>query len=431
MLAPLLLTAEGPLIPLPEGISSRISSPQVIVSPDRADWTYELGEPVTFTIEVRYDGQLLPGATVVYRTGPEHFEGDPIRVQLPDGRLTIEGQSMNSPGFLRCEANTTIQGKSYRGLATAAFAPLEIEPTQVEPEDFDAFWERQLEQLKWVKPKLKKTLLPDRCTPEVNVYAVRYTSRSIMGEVPFYGILTEPVKPGKYPAILIVPGAGVRPYKGQTGLSQHGIIVLEIGIHSIPVTHYDSSLYEDLRFGALSGYNTFNLDNPEKYYYHRVYLGCVQGNTVLADHPMWDGETLVVAGGSQGGQLSIVTSALDDRVTGTVSNFPAYCDVTGYLHGRAGGWPHMFRGEEHRTPEKIKTTAYYDAVNFARRLHAPIDMAFGFNDVTCPPTSMFSAYNSIPGEKTLHLQLEMGHPSTDEFSTFYYQRILKMAGRGD
>jgi cephalosporin-C deacetylase len=178
----------------------------------------------------------------------------------------------------------------------------------------------------------------------------------------------------------------------------------------------------------LTGYNVSKLDDPIEYYYHRVYLGCVRANDVLVNHPMWDGETLVVCGGSQGGQLSMVVSALDKRVTGTVTNYPAYCDVTGYLHGRAGGWPHMFRGDQHRTEAKIQTTAYYDALNFARRLHAPISMAFGYNDVTCPPTSMQAAYNSIEVEKELHLQLEMGHRATSEFNANFTERILRMAG---
>jgi cephalosporin-C deacetylase-like acetyl esterase len=55
-------------------------------------------------------------------------------------------------------------------------------------------------------------------------------------------------------------------------------------------------------------------------------------------------------------------------------------------------------------------------------------MAFGYNDVTCPPTSMQAAYNVIPVDKELHLQLEMGHGSTGEFSSMFTERILRMAG---
>lgn len=428
LLVPLLLPAEEGTLPLPEGIASRVVSPVVIVAPDRTDWTYAPGDPLVFSIEVRADGQPVAGAMVAYRIGPEKFEGETVTAKLPTGRLTVDGGTLEEPGFLRCEVSTTIQGQTYEGMATAAFSPSEIAPTQVDPHDFDAFWEAQVALLEEVPLELKKTLLPEKCTPGVNVYAVRFTSRNHWREVPFYGILTEPAEPGSYPAVLRLPGAGVRPYSGQVGLSERGVIALEIGIHGIPVTYYESSLYDDLRFGALSGYNTVNLDDPRRYYYQRVYLGCLRANDVLVNHPMWDGKNLVVCGGSQGGQLSIVTSALDKRVTGTVTNYPAYCDVTGYLHGRAGGWPHMFREEMNRTEEKIRTTRYYDALNFARRLHAPISMAFGYNDVTCPPTSMQAAYNVITVEKELHLQLEMGHRPSREFNSLFTERILKMAG---
>ena len=58
---------------------------------------------------------------------------------------------------------------------------------------------------------------------------------------------------------------------------------------------------------------------------------------------------------------------------------------------------------------EVETLAYFDVVNFARRVNAPGWYSWGYNDVTCPPTSMYSAYNVIPGVKDLHLYLETGH----------------------
>ena len=68
----------------------------------------------------------------------------------------------------------------------------------------------------------------------------------------------------------------------------------------------------------------------------------------------------------------------------------------------------------HRTPEKIETSKYYDVVNFARRLRVPGLYSWGYNDATCPPTSMYSAYNVITAPKTLLLALETGHNTTPE-----------------
>jgi cephalosporin-C deacetylase-like acetyl esterase len=80
----------------------------------------------------------------------------------------------------------------------------------------------------------------------------------------------------------------------------------------------------------------------------------------------------------------------------------------------------MFRATEgpnvHRDEAKIVTSRYYDVVNFARRIKAPGLYAWGFNDETCPPTSMYAAYNAITAEKSLLLALEMGHPPVPELT---------------
>ncbi|MFN7930184.1 MAG: acetylxylan esterase [Blastocatellia bacterium] len=202
-----------------------------------------------------------------------------------------------------------------------------------------------------------------------------------------YGILSEPKAPGKYPAVLEVPGAGIRPYNGRLDLAERGIITLQIGIHGLPV-NLPQEVYDSLGRSGVASYWTYNLDNKDRYYYRRVYLGCVRANDFLVKHPKFDGVNLVVTGGSQGGAL-IVTAGLDSRVKALAAYYPALSDVTGYLNNRAGGWPHMFRQAgagfaPHA--DKIETTKYYDVVNFARRVKAPGLYTWGFNDETCPPT---------------------------------------------
>lgn len=259
-------------------------------------------------------------------------------------------------------------------------------------------------------------LLPEYSTPAVNVYHVNLQNvgGDGRGVSRLYGILCEPKAEGKFPAVLSVPGAGVRPYRGMIALAEKGIITFQIGIHGLPVI-LNREVYDSLQRGALARYIFYNLDNRNRYYYRRVYLGCVRANDFLTGLAKWNGQDLAVTGGSQGGALSIVTAALDPRVKGLAAAYPALSDLTGYLHNRAGGWPHMFRAtgaDSHRTKEKIETSKYYDVVNFARRVKAPGIYTWGFNDKTCPPTSMYAAYNVIPGKKELLLAVEMGHATT-------------------
>ncbi|MDQ8181004.1 acetylxylan esterase [Pelagicoccus sp. SDUM812005] len=406
-----------------------VQIPELTVAPDRADWTYKLGEPVTFTILLHAHGNVLDDVEVSYQVGPELYEGETRTATLRDGRFSFQAAPLSQPGFLRCNASVTLDGKSYSAKATAAFSPEQIRPTQSEPDDFDEYWDKQLETLKQIDLRPLKKPYPELNTPEVNAYKVRYQSwGKLDGEAPFYGVLTEPNKEGKFPAVLQVPGAGVRSYTGNMQLAEAGFIAFQIGIHSIPID-LEGDVYSNLRYAGLHNYWGYNLNDRDEYYFRRVFLGCVKALDILTTHPNWDGETLIVYGGSQGGFLSIVTSALDKRVTGLVANYPAYCDVTGTLHQRAGGWPKMFKYDRYRNEDMIATTAYYDGVNFAKRLTVPGSFAFGYNDTVCPPTSMYSAYNVITAPKDLTIQVDMGHTASEPFREQTFQRILKIAGK--
>ena len=84
-------------------------------------------------------------------------------------------------------------------------------------------------------------------------------------------------------------------------------------------------------------------------------------------------------------------------------------DLAGYLHGRAGGWPHMLNKKEYQTTDVINTLKYYDTANFARNIRVKGFYAFGFNDEVCPPTTTYSVYNTISAPKELILAPTSGH----------------------
>ncbi len=383
---------------------------KVNIAPQHGDWIYKPGETVKFDVMVTKNDVLLPGVEITYEAGPEMLT--PVKrdkLTLKDGKTTIDGGTMKTAGFLRCRVYAKYDGKNYEGLATAAFSPEAIQPTTTLPSDFIQFWDNAKADLAKVPMDARMTLLPERCTSTVNVYHVNLQNYREGSRL--YGIVCIPKAPGKYPAVLKVPGAGVRGYYGDVTNAEKGLITFEIGIHGIPVT-MDASVYTDISRSALDGYANYNLDNKDRYYYKRVYLGCVRSVDFIFSLPEFDGSNIIVSGGSQGGALAIVTAALDNRIKGLVAYYPALCDLTGYLNGRAGGWPHMFNDankEFNNTPQKVETSKYYDVVNFARQVKVPGFYSWGYNDVTCPPTSMYSAYNVIKAPKTLYLAEETGH----------------------
>ncbi|MBS1794131.1 MAG: acetylxylan esterase [Acidobacteria bacterium] len=389
------------------------------VAPDRSDWTYQLNEPVRFTVAVTLNNRPVAGLPVKYSCGQEQMPPSLVRTATTtDQSLTIEAGTLKEPGFLRCIVTMSKDGRTYRGLATAGFRPDLIEPTTTDPPDFDEFWAAGRAELAKLPLDAKMEPLPSYSTPTVDVYHVSFQNVGRIANAPsrIYGILAIPKSSNpnqKFPAVLHVPGAGVRPYRGSLALAERGIITLQIGIHGIPVT-LDPAVYADLAAGALKMYMVDGLDDKNDFYFRRVILGCLRANDFLMSLPQFDGKNLAVMGGSQGGGLSVMTAALDRRVKRLAVWIPAMADMTGYLHGRAGGWSHAFKYEKNRTPAKIETSKYYDTVNFARRLRAPVFYTFGYNDETCPPTSMFAAYNTITAPKKLVLALETGHGLTNE-----------------
>jgi cephalosporin-C deacetylase-like acetyl esterase len=414
----------------------RTGAVRVSVVPERADWSYAAGAPARFRVAITRDGHALAGTALRYACGPEMMPpAVEETVTLSADDVVIDGGTMKEPGFLRCVVTTTVEGREYRSVGTAAYAPEKIEPAVENPVDFDAFWARAKETLAKLPIDARLTPKPDLSTAKADVYHVslQNVGSDAKGASRFYGILAVPTAEGKFPAVMNPPGAGVRPYRGLVELAGKGFITLQVGIHGIPVD-LPAEAYDSLRDGAFSsgrGYALFNLDDPERYYYRRVYLGCLRANDLLVGHPKWDGRNLVVTGGSQGGALTIVTAGLDPRVTALAPYYPALSDMTGYVKGRAGGWPHIFREEKdgHRTPAKIRAAAYYDVVNFARRVKAPGLYSWGWNDEVCPPTSTYAAYNVVTAPKQLLLALETGHFTVPEQTEKVDRWIEAQVGR--
>ncbi len=395
---------------LPLSAQIRGNEIRVVVSPDKLDWTYKPGEKCNFTVQVYKAQNLLPDAVIDYEIGPDRYPAEKKQnVVLKDGKLTLSGK-MTEPGFYRCNVTAKVNGVNYQGTAAAAYAPEQIKPRVTEPAGFYSYWTDVLADARQIPLATTMTLLPERCTEKVNVYEVSY--QNIRHGSRTFGILCVPKAPGKYPALLRVPGAGVRPYYGDVMTAEKGAITLEIGIHGVSVTQ-PQAFYDLLSNGAVNGYPFQNTDDKDGMYYKRVVVGAVRGVDLIASLPEFNGEALGVTGSSQGGALSVITAALDNRVTCYAAVHPAMCDHQAARFQVAGGWPHYFEYNTNPSQAQIATADYYDVVNFGRHIQVPGWFSWGYNDQVCPPTSMYAAYNTISAPKTLDLYLETAH--------FWYQ----------
>ena len=373
----------------------------VTVQPDHQDWTYKTGEKATFTVNVLKSGTLLDNVSIDYAAGPEMYQDVKKSVVLKDGTLKLTG-TMKQPGFYRVDVTAHVDGKEYKGACGAAFSPEQLQPSTVMPQDFSDFWQNAISEARKTALEPTKRLLPERCTKDVNVYEVSFQNMNWGNRT--YGILCVPVKEGRYPALLRVPGAGVRPYGGDIYTASQGAITLEIGIHGIPVT-MEQNIYDDLNNGALRGYWEFGMDNRDKSYYKHVVLGCIRALDYIEQYTPWNGKECGVTGSSQGGFLSLATAGLDKRITFYAPVHAALCDHTNSLRGIACGWPHYFYGSQETgvRSQKVETSRYYDGVNFARLITDQQKgwFSFGYNDDVVPPTTAWATYNIVKGPKEI------------------------------
>jgi cephalosporin-C deacetylase-like acetyl esterase len=388
---------------------------KIIVMPDHLDWSYKCGEKPVFKVLVLKHHSPMQNVEIRYELSEDNMPAHKTETMvLKSGEGTIKIGTMKVPGFLRCKVYVTEGENTYRGLATAGFNVENIRPTTEMPTDFDDFWQKALKESAKIPLEPVLTLQPEKCTHKYNVYNVKFRN----GEKDFiYGLLTVPKKPGKFPAVLKVPGANVRPYDIAKDLVALGdVVTLKVGIHGIPID-MEGDVYSNLKHGALKNYNRINIQDRDKYYYKRVYIGCARAVDLLADLEFVDANRIAVCGGSQGGALSFTTAYLNPKVKCLYAFYPALADLGAYLHKRSAGWPHLFRtsSDDNLRNEKVmQTIKYYDIVNFARKTRVPVKVALGYNDTTCCPTSMFSVYNVVPTTKELYLLNEIGHYIYDE-----------------
>ncbi|MBY0491997.1 MAG: acetylxylan esterase [Gemmatimonadaceae bacterium] len=377
------------------------------------DWLYRVGERASFTVRVLQNGRERPGVRVIVTLAPERMK--PMRVDtiaLPAGGARIDG-ALSAPGFLRLTATAEVDGMPLSEMATVGFNVSDIDASATLPDDFLAFWQKAIAEARRVPLAPQLTARPDLSTKTVDVYHVSFQNQKEGSRL--YGMLSVPKAPGRYPAMLVVPGAGVRPYFPNTRLAARGVVHLTIGIHGIPVDR-DSLLYNELRATALSGYQFFGIEDRDKYYYKRVIVGAVRAGDFLMSLPQVDTARYVVRGGSQGGMLTLAAAALDPRVKAIAVAHPALADHFGYRRGRAGGWPHVF-ADTSRLKAKAEIAAtlpYYDGDNFARLVRVPGFYTWGYNDLTVAPTSAYAAYNLVSAPKELFIVKEIGHVQTPE-----------------
>jgi cephalosporin-C deacetylase len=324
-----------------------------------------------------------------------------------------------NPGFYTVNAYFESPTDNKKTHFNIGIRPEEIVSPQDKPADFDDYWNRAKKELAAVEPQFKVIRQDSLCSSTREVFIVEMRS---LGNILIRGWYIRPAKPGKYPAILHVQGYSTFlipewMYPGDDMVS----FGLNIRGHGFS--------HDDINPG-FPGYLQYFLDDKELYIYRGAYMDCIRAVDFLCSREEVDKSRIAVEGGSQGGALSFATAALDnDRIALCVPQVPFLSDFPDYF--KVAAWP---AGEFHEymakhpeiAPGKIfETLSYIDIKNLASRIKAPVFMAVGLMDQTCPPHINFAAYNQLKVPKEYKVYPESGHGLPAEFNAIKYDWIRK------
>ena len=203
-----------------------------------------------------------------------------------------------------------------------------------------------------------------------------------------HGYVARPIGDGKFPAVIQLQYAGVYALNAAAVAKRasEGWLILNVDSHD--------KLPSDPAGGVPRGYQAVGNTDRETSYFLNMYLRDSRVLDYLLTRPDWDGRTIVLMGGSMGGQQSLALAGLrPEKISAVLVCVPAGADANGDLHGRKAGYPNW----PSDNPDVMKTALYFDTVNFAPRITAPVMAGIGFIDTISPPAGIWSMLNQVRG----------------------------------
>jgi cephalosporin-C deacetylase-like acetyl esterase len=267
----------------------------------------------------------------------------------------------------------------------AAVAPAKLGLSTPRPEDFDAFWDAKLAaQARVPINPVVTSVQTDVPDVEMSIFVLDALGSKA------HGYLAKPARDGKFPALIRLQYAGVYALNTHEDAQRaaEGWLVLNVDAHD--------KLPSDPSGGISQTYFMIGNTDREKSYFLNMFLRDSRVLDYLMTRPDWDGKTIVLTGGSQGGQQSIALAGLrPDKIAAALVCVPAGADTNGDLHGRKAGFPFW----PSSNPDAMNTALYFDPVSFASRIKAPVFAGMGFIDTVSPPAGVWTMLNQLPGPK--------------------------------
>lgn len=389
---------------------------------DKDPVSYTIGEPIDFTLTLSNADVPENGAYFVQwvRTGDDGKKESGKVPVVKDLSFRI-ATTLEKPGFVRIEAKLVDEkgkdvkrdcpapGENWfgeRGIFFSGGAAADLSKLRQgveEPEDFDAFWEKQKAELRRVPMKVKRWEVKSP-KESVRMYGVQI---DCAGGRPVTGYLSIPKRCDtgmKLPARIEFDGYGT----GIQRVPKHCWFDWQINFH-INAHGYDleqdgdyyKQFFASIKRGG-TGYAFNKEDNtdPETAYFRGMALRVLRALEYLESLPEWNGKEILAEGGSQGGLQAVWAAALDHHVTKVNPYIIWCCDIGKKGNGR-------LRSEFE--PAFAPGLRYYDCVNMARRITGEVHVTrAGLGDYTSPPSGIALFYNHLDKAKKKRITFVQG-----------------------
>jgi cephalosporin-C deacetylase len=375
---------------------------QLVFGPYHPSGIYDVGETVGWTVTPsstapptyaykwtirRNNAVVLKQGTLNLSTGRGAIE---VKADEPgmiyaavEAVANLDPSASASPGEpARFTGGNTGRNTGFYAVG-AAVAPTKIGLSAPRPSDFDAFWDAKLAAQAAIP--INPVLTPVATNVpgvELNMFELNALGSKA------HGYIAKPAHQGRFPAVVQLQYAGVYALNaaGAAQRAARGWLIVNVDAHD--------KLPSDSSGGVPRNYQTIGNTDRETSYFLNMYLRDSRALDYVLTRPDWDGNTLVLMGGSMGGQQSLALAGLrPENVTAVLVCVPAGADTNGDLHGRKAGYPNW----PSNNPDVMKTALYFDTVNFARRIRAPVLAGMGFIDTISPPAGIWTMLNQIPG----------------------------------
>jgi len=373
---------------------------QLELTADRSNAVYDAGETVQFQVRSSDSGPATYKITHDKYTMP--IQSGTINLQA--GIQQIISFNAADPALILC----TVEQNGQTIKAAAAISPLQLKPLEDEPTDFDAFWNLSKAELAAIPIDAQLTAFSS--TSYSTTYKVSLAS--VAGRR-VYGYISIPAGAGPFPAILTLPAFGSIANVATPDISiaeKGGAISMSISIHNAEPDQVD-----------VNAYQPDEITDPNNMYDRLAVLAGIRAIDYLFSRADFDGQSLGVVGVSQGGGLSLMLAGIDDRVKLLAHSNSTHCQHSGLKYEQASGFPYYLNRSrsEVGTPSHEQSTLaaakYFDAVYFARRFSGPSLTIISYEDETCPPATVFAAYNQLKGQKVLVNAKDLGHDHPTEY----------------